>query len=203
MVRRMSVFPDWVPQVDENSCILVVGASGGIGKSLVNMMLRSRVNIGCHFSTKADRIHQFAALPNTILLQKTFKSAGDCESLIDEFVQWHGGINGLVVLSGGISRNAHWEELKAEEWESDVFLNLSVPFYLSRAAVRMMKQGGKGGRIILTGTESAQHGGGPFSLPYGASKMGIECLVKGLARDCAKEGILVNGNVRISSEMAK
>ena len=30
------------------------------------------------------------------------------------------------------------------------------------------------------------------SLAYGAAKAGIECVVKGLARDCAKYNILVN-----------
>ena len=50
----------------------------------------------------------------------------------------------------------------------------------------------KGGRIVLMSTASASHGGGMTSLAYGAAKAGIECVVKGLARDCAKYNILVN-----------
>jgi len=49
-----------------------------------------------------------------------------------------------------------------------------------------------GGRIILMSTASASHGGGSSSLAYGVAKAGIECLVKGLARDCAPDNILVN-----------
>jgi NAD(P)-dependent dehydrogenase (short-subunit alcohol dehydrogenase family) len=49
------------------------------------------------------------------------------------------------------------------------------------------------GRIILFSTESALHGGSPFSLPYATGKLGIECLVKGFAREGAKFNITVNG----------
>lgn len=49
-----------------------------------------------------------------------------------------------------------------------------------------------GGRILLTSTASASHGGGSVSLAYGVAKAGIECMIKGMARDCAKHNILVN-----------
>ena len=44
----------------------------------------------------------------------------------------------------------------------------------------------------MTSTASATHGGGTTSLAYGIAKAGVECMVKGLARDCAKHNILVN-----------
>ena len=56
-----------------------------------------------------------------------------------------------------------------------------------------MKQQGRGGRIVLNGTESALHGGSAQSLPYAVAKRGTECLVQGLAREGAPENILVNG----------
>jgi NAD(P)-dependent dehydrogenase (short-subunit alcohol dehydrogenase family) len=49
------------------------------------------------------------------------------------------------------------------------------------------------GSIVLTGTESALHGGSPTSFPYGVAKRGIECLVQGLAREGAPHGVTVNG----------
>ena len=44
----------------------------------------------------------------------------------------------------------------------------------------------------MMSTVSASHGGGATSLAYGVAKAGVECVVKGLARDCAKYNILVN-----------
>ena len=56
-----------------------------------------------------------------------------------------------------------------------------------------IKAQAKGGRIILNGTESALHGGSAMSFPYAVAKRGTECLVEGLAREGAPDGILVNG----------
>ena len=54
-------------------------------------------------------------------------------------------------------------------------------------------RGGSGGRILLTGTESAIHGGSPQSFPYAIAKRATECLVQGLAREGAPDNIRVNG----------
>ncbi|HOL35925.1 MAG TPA: SDR family oxidoreductase [bacterium] len=193
MLRKLNTFPGWVPLLEDHSCILVVGASGGIGKSLVKMMLKSNVNIGCHFATNRESLREFEHYENVKFFPKVFSNGSDCKSLVEEFYAWKKKIDALVVLSGGIKNPVHWEQMNDTDWEADIFLNLSVPFYLAQTAIQKMKESKNTGKIILTGTESALHGGGSFSLAYGVAKMGIECLVKGLARDVAKYGILVNG----------
>ena len=50
----------------------------------------------------------------------------------------------------------------------------------------------KGGKIVLTSTSSALHGGGENSLAYGISKSGIISLTKALARFGAKNNIIAN-----------
>ena len=65
-----------------------------------------------------------------------------------------------------------------------------MPFFLAQRAILHMKN--SGGRIVMTSTVSAAHGGGSTSLAYGVAKAGVECIIKGLARDCAKYNILVN-----------
>jgi len=193
MVQTMNQFPEWIPVLKDDFCVLVIGASGGIGRCLVRMLLKSKANIGCHFASNREGVSEFEKFERVKTFQKFFQSSSDCEELVEEFFSWKKRIDGIVVLSGGIKKTTHWEQLSSEEWESDIFLNLSVPFYLARASFKKMRESGSGGRIILTGTESALHGGGSFSLAYGVAKMGIECLVKGLARDGAKYNILVNG----------
>ena len=79
------------------------------------------------------------------------------------------------------------------DWESEIPLNLNHPFFLARTAMRKMKEQKTGGRIVLTGTESALHGGSAQSFPYAVAKRGTECMVQGLAREGAPSDILVNG----------
>ena len=100
------------------------------------------------------------------------------------------GIDFLVQLSGGIDKPQNWEDLTQESWDKDFAVNLLGPFFAAQEAIKHMKQ--SGGKIILTSTASASHGGGKTSLAYGVAKSGIECLTKGLAKDCAQYKILVN-----------
>jgi NAD(P)-dependent dehydrogenase (short-subunit alcohol dehydrogenase family) len=124
-------------------------------------------------------------------LKYTLKNDKDCHNLIQGFLKRAKGLDSLVVLCGGIMGSRHWKDLTEKEWKGDMNLNLDIPFFIAREAMRRMEQ--KGGRIVLTGTESALHGGGSTSLAYGVAKSVIECLVKALALDGATHNILVNG----------
>ncbi len=182
--------PGWVPAPEPGARVLVTGASGGLGRALVEMLLESDGGtVGAHGASNQHPSRD----ERVIHLTKTFETEADCTALIDDFVGKAGGIDALVVLSGAIHFSGHWKDMPAEDWERDIAVNLNQPFYLARAAMARMKDQGRGGRILLTGTESALHGGSEASFPYAVAKRGTECLVQGLAREGAPDGILVNG----------
>jgi len=182
--------PDWVPRVAPGMRILVTGASGGLGRALVKMLLAgSDCVVGAHGASKGAGVRDERVIP----LCGAFRDEVDCVDLVESFAKKAGGIDALVVLSGAIHFSGHWNDMPATNWERDMAVNLNQPFYLARAAMRRMKKQKKGGRILLTGTESALHGGSPTSFPYAIAKRGTECLVEGLAREGASAGILVNG----------
>jgi NAD(P)-dependent dehydrogenase (short-subunit alcohol dehydrogenase family) len=182
--------PDWTPVIKDGARILITGASGGLGLALVDMLLDgSDCIIGAHGSSNRHPSDDKRVLH----LNQKFSTDKDCINLIDEFVSKSGSIDALVVLSGGIQFSGHWKDMAAKDWEHDIAINLNQPFYLARAAMSHMKKQGSGGRILLTGTESALHGGSPQSFAYATAKRGIECLIQGLAREGATDKILVNG----------
>ena len=182
--------PDWSPAVRPGSRILVIGASGGLGTALVDMLLHgSDCVIGAHGATKQYQSGDV----HVIHLSQKFSKESDCIAVVDDFHNQAGGIDALVVLSGGIHFSGHWKDMPAEDWNRDMVLNLNQPFYLARAAMARMKEQQSGGRILLTGTESALHGGSAQSFAYAIAKHGTECMVQGLAREGAGDDILVNG----------
>lgn len=175
--------------------ILVVGASGDMGGALVRLLVPWGVKIGAHYFENRgalDRAIMESGLDSASikLFQADLSSQQACHMLVDSFVNWAGGIDGLVQLSGNIQKPCPWQELTEQEWLADLNVNLSGPFFLAQRAMHYMKEGG--GRVVLMSTASAQHGGGATSMAYGVAKAGIECLTKGLAREGARHGILVN-----------
>jgi NAD(P)-dependent dehydrogenase (short-subunit alcohol dehydrogenase family) len=180
-------YPDWTPQVEPGFRLLVSGASGGIGRALIAMLDRGpHCVVGAHRNTSpALKVSVISVMD----FQSSLDSETECVALVDDFVERAGGVDGLVTLSGGITRAAHWHDLEAEEWRADIDRNLNIPFFLARAVMKRMDQGG---RIVLTSTESALHGGSPISMAYSVAKRGTECLVQGLAREGAKKNVLVN-----------
>ena len=171
--------------------ILVVGASGGLGRAVVDMLQSgSDCIVGAHGDSKD---YPGDASDRLIKLRRTLETEEDCIALIDAFRDAAGGIDGLVMLAGRLTGTDHWDSLDEAAWTSDVHINLSVPFFLARAAIRRMKDQGAGGRIVFNGTESALHGGSAQSFPYAIAKRGTECMVEGLAREGAPHSILVNG----------
>ncbi len=170
--------------------ILVIGASSDIAVDLNQMLYQSGATIGLHYNKNAKALLKYSENARIKKFQKNLISSRSCFELVDDFVSWAKGIDYLLQLSGDIKKSIHWEGLTKEEWDYDLNINLIMPFFLVQRAVSYMK--GKGGRIILMSTASASHGGSPTSLAYGIAKAGIECMVKGLAKDCAKYNILIN-----------
>ncbi len=182
--------PDWVPTVKAGTRVLVTGASGGLGRALVDMLLEGPdCVIGAHGATQKHPSDD----KRIIHLTQKFETEADCTGLVDDFADKASGIDALVVLSGGIHFSGHWLDMPAQDWERDIAVNLNQPFYLARAAMARMKDQASGGHVLLTGTESALHGGSAQSFPYAVAKRGTECMVQGLAREGAPDDILVNG----------
>jgi 3-oxoacyl-[acyl-carrier protein] reductase len=183
--------PVWVPSVESGMRILVTGASGGLGRALVDMLLQgSDCIVGAHGASKK---YPAADDGKVISIVRSFETEADCTAVVEEFTRQAGGIDALICLSGRIHFSGHWQDMPEVDWQNDMDVNLNHPFFLARAAMAQMKEQGTGGRIILNGTESALHGGSAQSFPYAIAKRATECLVEGLAREGAPHDILTNG----------
>jgi NAD(P)-dependent dehydrogenase (short-subunit alcohol dehydrogenase family) len=173
-----------------NKKILLVGASSDLAGSLNETLYKTDNIVGFHYNTNEKPLLKYDEGEKVKRFQKDINSSLACFQLVDDFVAWAGGIDCLIQMSGDIKKPVDWEELTEKEWSSDLSVNLIMAFFLAQRAVSYMKE--SGGRILMMSTASASHGGGATSLAYGVAKAGVECVVKGLARDCAKYNILVN-----------
>ena len=110
-------------------------------------------------------------------------------SLVENFAEWAGGIDILIQLTGNVSNPGSFESLNIADWNSDLNVNLTTPFFMAQTALKYMNPYSK---IILTSTASGQHGGGKNTFAYGISKFGIQGVVHGLAKYSGDKKVLIN-----------
>lgn len=102
----------------------------------------------------------------------------------------YGGIYGLV-NNAAVSLGQPLHETETGVWEHTLAVNLTAVFRLMRAAARLMKAGGGGGRIVnIASVNSLAAQAGAAS--YAASKGGLAALTRAAAVDLARYDILVN-----------
>jgi SDR family mycofactocin-dependent oxidoreductase len=100
----------------------------------------------------------------------------------------------IVIANAGIIRLGD-EVDPIAEWQEVIQTNLTGPFHTVRAALPALKEGGRGGSIVITSSSAGIKGSGsPFASAqaYTAAKRGLVGYMQTLANDLAPEWIRVN-----------
>jgi NAD(P)-dependent dehydrogenase (short-subunit alcohol dehydrogenase family) len=114
-----------------------------------------------------------------------------CEAAASETLAAFGGID-ILVNNAGITQPLKSLEIKPENYDAVLDVNLRGTLYMSQAVIPAMKQRG-GGSVVNISSVSAQRGGGIFGGPhYSAAKAGILGLTKAMAREFAPDQIRFN-----------
>lgn len=100
----------------------------------------------------------------------------------------YGLVNNAALADGVGGRAVH--ELPVADWDRVLGVNLRGTFLVSRAAIPLMIDAGRG-RIVTIGSDAALYGSGKLC-HYIASKGGVSALTRAMARDLGPHGITVN-----------
>ncbi len=116
------------------------------------------------------------------------EDAAHCRSLIERAVEAFGRIDILVNNAAHQASFDSLEDIGDEEWDITLRTNLHSMFYLSKAAVPHMPDGG----AIINTTSINADTPSPQLLAYATSKGAIHNFTGGLAQLLAPKGIRVN-----------
>jgi Dehydrogenases with different specificities (related to short-chain alcohol dehydrogenases) len=97
----------------------------------------------------------------------------------------------ILVNSAGICKIIKIEEITMEQWDRTMDINVKGTFLFSRAALKIMKRKNCG-RIVNVASQAGKIGGLIVGPDYPASKAGVLCLTKSLAKAAAAFNINVN-----------
>ena len=95
----------------------------------------------------------------------------------------------LVVNAAGVGRFGHSHEFPVDDWDRIVAINLSGTFFVCRAALPHLLDGG--GAIVNVASNAGLMGQA-YSAAYCASKGGVVQLTKALAEEYLRRGVRVN-----------
>ena len=189
----------------EDRVAVVTGAANGLGREIARMLAREGAKVALG-DLDAAGVERTAAEINAraagtgVPDGAAFAVAGDLTEegpaarLIEAAVARWGRLDILVNNVGG-ARNAKIWEMRAEDWDFVLRLNLRSTFLCTRAAApHMMRQ--RYGRIVCMSSGARE--GTPWTAyyqggaAYSASKAGVHGFVRDVALELAEHGVNVN-----------
>jgi NAD(P)-dependent dehydrogenase (short-subunit alcohol dehydrogenase family) len=173
---------------------LVTGASRGLGKAIAAAFVREGAAVAA-LARDAERLEQACrelegdgATVHPIAVDITDAAAAERAVL-----RVHDLLGGLDTVVNAAAVDCPWVrtgEMPVRSWDETITVNLSGTFYVCRAALPLMAEGGGG--AIVNVTSVAAHRVWPRDVAYSVSKAGVEMLTRTIAVEYGADGIRAN-----------
>jgi len=173
--------------------VLVTGSTTGIGEACARVFAESdaAVMVCGRNEPRGRKVVQAirTAGGRAEFTAVDVRAAGACDRLVSDTIGRLGGLD-VLVNNAGILYSATALDTTDEQWLDTMAVNVNALFYLSRAAIRHMKQKG-GGAIVNIASEWGLNGE-PNHVAYCASKGAVVQITRCMALDHARDNIRVN-----------
>ena len=174
----------------ENKNIIVTGASGGIGNSIVKKLNEAGANILAS-GTRIEKLEELKKkFENIKILKFDISQSDKIEEFIENATSKLGGSLDGLVNNAGITQDNLAIRMSLDEWQKVININLTSTFLMSKFAIKKMLKN-KSGKIVNI-TSVVGHTGNLGQANYTASKAGIVAMSKSLAIEYAKKNININ-----------
>ena len=170
--------------------IIVTGASGGIGNSVIKKLYQNGANILAS-GTKTEKLDELKdKYKNIRTLKFDISQLDKIELFVENAIKELGGNLDCIVNNAGVTHDNLAIRMSLEEWQKVININLTSTFLLSKSAIKKMLRN-KSGKIVNI-TSVVGHTGNLGQSNYTASKAGIIAMSKSLVIEYAKKNININ-----------
>jgi 3-oxoacyl-[acyl-carrier protein] reductase len=169
---------------------LVTGATGGIGGAIARALHRQGATVAIS-GTRREALDQVAGeLGDRVhVLPCNLADKDDVETLVPRAEEALSRLD-ILVANAGITRDNLFVQLRDQDWDDVIAINLTATFRLSRAATKNMMRRRFGRIIGITSVVGVT--GNPGQGNYTAAKAGMIGMMKSLGAEYAKRGVTAN-----------
>jgi 3-oxoacyl-[acyl-carrier protein] reductase len=173
---------------------LVTGGSRGIGKAIVLDLAEQGLNVAFSYRSNQEAAKETAEAAQAfgvevLPIQSDASSSEQAQGLVDQVHQHFGTLDALV-NNAGITRDTLLVRMSDDDWHRVLHTNLSGPFYLCRAAAKIMMKQRSGSIVNISSLVGLYGNAGQGN--YAASKAGLIGFTKSIAKELGARGVNVN-----------
>ena len=170
--------------------VLVTAGGSGIGRVIASTFLEhgARVHICDVDEQSLKKVKtELAAISQSVA---DVAKVGDVVRLFEDVKRHLGGLDVLVNNAGIAGPTAKVEDIRPEDWERCIAVDLNGMFYCTRKAMPLIKAAGGGSIINLS--SAAGRLAFPMRTPYSAAKFGVVGFTESLAAEAGPDKVRVN-----------
>jgi len=174
----------------KNNNVIVTGATGGIGNSIIKKLNEAGANILAS-GTKVEKLEELKKnFKNIKTLKFDISQSDKVENFIEDASKELGGNIDCIINNAGINQDNLAIRMSLDEWRKVIDINLTSTFLICKFAIKKMLKN-KTGKIINI-TSVVGHTGNIGQSNYAASKAGLIGMTKSLALEYGKKNIKIN-----------
>jgi glucose 1-dehydrogenase len=181
---------------------LVTGASSGIGRAVAIALGGAGADVVVNYRSGDEEAREVVDAikekgSNAVAIQADVSKEDQVQAMFARTFETFGTID-ILVTNAGLQKDAPFEQMTLQDWNTVINVNLTGQFLCAREAVREFKRRGvreeiscAAGKIICM---SSVHDVIPWAghVNYAASKGGVMMMMKSIAQETAPYRIRVN-----------
>jgi NAD(P)-dependent dehydrogenase (short-subunit alcohol dehydrogenase family) len=180
----------------ENKCIIITGASSGIGAAAARLFAAegAKVVLGARRSEALQAVAEDVrrAGGEAVFLDADVRDEGHAAALVELALSKFGKIDGAFNNVGAVGDLAPVSEMSLANWNNVLAVNLTSAFLAAKAQIPALRARSGGSIVFTSSFVGVSNGGLPGMAAYAAAKAGLIGLTQALASEHAGDGVRVN-----------
>jgi NAD(P)-dependent dehydrogenase (short-subunit alcohol dehydrogenase family) len=170
--------------------VVVTAGAAGIGRAITRTFVEHGAKLHICDVDEAALSDFREEFPQVTQTRADVSSVADVERLFQEAKRNLGGLDVLINNAGIAGPTARVEDIRPQDWDRCIAIDLNGMFYCTRKAMPMIKAAG-GGSIINLSSIAGRFG---FAMrtPYSAAKWAVVGFTQSLAVEAGPDGVRVN-----------